>query len=225
MGKWVTWMMLGAFLVSIPMLGVAQTTPSQDDQTMTADQQPPAAAMEDQQTSPATEEQPPMMVTPSKPAMQPAKPLPPLALERRMMEARRPRMAKATSACPARPACDRGTTRKMAKRHLAGCKVAKHRAARVCMTRTKYHRLVAAARGHKKMVMHRAHKRMAMHRMTHRRMARHRGPSHVCITRAKYHRLMAMARSHRKMAAHRLHRRVAMYRAHRRIAMAGPMGR
>ena len=199
MGKWVTWMMLGAFLVSAPILGLAQTTQGQDNQTMTADQQPSAAAVESQQTPPATEAQPPTMVTPSQPEMQPAKPLPPLALERRMLEARRPRVAKATSACPVRPACDRGTTSR---------KMARHRASsQVCLTRAKYHRLLAASRGPRKMVTH---------GMTPRKMVKHRAASHVCITRAKYHRLMAMARSHR---------RVAMHRTHRRIAMAGPTRR
>ena len=199
MGKWVTWMMLGAFLVSAPILGLAQTTQGQDNQTMTADQQPSAAAVESQQTPPATEEQPPTMVTPSQPEMQPAKPLPPLALERRMLEARRPRVAKATSACPVRPACDRGTTSR---------KMARHRpASQVCLTRAKYHRLLAASRGPRKMVTH---------RMAPRKMVKHRAASHVCITRAKYHRLMAMARSHR---------RVAMHQTHRRIAMAGPTRR
>jgi len=208
MGKWVTWMMLGAFLVSAPILGLAQTTQGQDNQTMTADQQPSAAAVESQQTPPATEEQPPTMVTPSQPEMQPAKPLPPLALERRMLEARRPRVAKATSACPVRPACDRGTTSR---------KMARHRASsQVCLTRAKYHRLLAASRGTRKMVAHRAHRRVATHGMTPRKMVKHRAASHVCITRAKYHRLMAMARSHR---------RVAMHQTHRRIAMAGPTRR
>ena len=184
MGKWVMWMMLGAFLVSIPMLSVAQTTQGQEDQPMTADQQQPAAAVESQQTPAAAEGQPPTMVTPSQPEMEPAKPPPPLALERRMRQARTPRLAKATAACPARPACDRGTTRKMTKHHaarghkkmathrLAHRKMVKHRAAsHVCLTRAKYHRLMAMARSHEKMAAHRLHRRVAMHR-AHRRIAR-----------------------------------------------------
>jgi hypothetical protein len=150
--KCIAWMTLMAFLLSLPVFGVAQTAPpNQEEQGAAATPQESEVIVEEEVV--VTPEQPEATLPETTTAPQQA-PLPPLGVARRMPTER---PAKGSAACPPRPSpqtCKQVT----AKKRVAACpkpkRVAKRRAVsgKVCISRAEYRRLLAAARAGKKLM-------------------------------------------------------------------------
>lgn len=167
MKKWVAWVTLVAFLVSIPVLGGAQST-EQEQQAAPAPQEEVGVGEEI-----AIPEQPEAAM--EKPAAtERERTLPPLAAQR----VREPRAAlparaipgcpaRAVAGCPSRPSaesCQQITPKKQVAKRPKTKRVAKRRAVsgKICLSRAEYQRLLAAAKGTKRVVMKRISKRVVM---------------------------------------------------------------